>query len=95
VAINDTATAQITTHNKPRKHKKCIQTKAHKHLNTRSQKKQVAIDTATHKPQHAKGPNYQYKTHTNTQWHTNKELPGNNDTKFRKLVLFPSSGENI
>jgi hypothetical protein len=46
---------------KPRKHKNCIQTKAHAHphtpLNTRSQKKTrwLISDTATHKPLHAKG----------------------------------------
>jgi hypothetical protein len=56
VAINNTATAQITTQKKPRKHNNCIQKEAHTntHLNTRSQKKQVAIsDTASHKAQHA------------------------------------------
>jgi hypothetical protein len=51
-----------------------MQTKAHTHTHTHTpkhlkpEKTQVAIgDTATHKPQHAKGPKYQYKTHTNTQ----------------------------
>jgi hypothetical protein len=42
VAISDPATAHFTAHKKPRKHKNCIQTKAHAHphtpWNTRSQK---------------------------------------------------------
>jgi hypothetical protein len=67
MAISDPATAHFTAHKKPRKHKNCIQTKAHAHphtpLNIRSQKK--PSDTATHKPQHAKGgAKYQYKLHT-------------------------------
>jgi len=38
-----------------------------------ARKTHVAIsDRATHKPQYARGAKYQYKIHTNTQWHTNK-----------------------
>jgi hypothetical protein len=73
-AISDPATAHFTAHKKPRKHKNCIQTKAHAHphtpLNTRSQKKLrwLISDTATHKPQHARGggAKYQCKLHTTT-----------------------------
>jgi hypothetical protein len=39
VAVSDPATAHFTARKKPRKHKSCIQTKAHTPLNTRSQKK--------------------------------------------------------
>jgi hypothetical protein len=79
VATNDPATAHFTAHKnlgntriayKPR------HTHTHTHPETlEARKTQVAIsDTATHKPQHARGggPKYQYKIHTNTQWHTNK-----------------------
>jgi hypothetical protein len=41
------------------------------------------------------GTKHQYKIHTNTQWHTNTIAYRNNDTTFLKLILLPSSGENI
>jgi len=58
VAISDPATAHFTAHKKPRKHKNCIQTKAHTRTikTLEARKTQVAIsDTATPKPQHARG----------------------------------------
>jgi fatty acid desaturase len=33
------------------------------------------------------GQKYQYKIHTNTQWHINTIAYRNNDTTFRKLVM--------
>jgi hypothetical protein len=46
--------------------------RTHTHTPQKPEETQVAIsDTATYKPQHTKGQKYQYKTHTNTQWHTN------------------------
>jgi hypothetical protein len=50
--------------------------RAHTHARTHTRNKKKhrwQLVTATHKPQHAKGPKYQYKTHTNTQWHTDDE----------------------
>jgi len=62
MTINDTATAQITIHKNlgnTRIAYKPWSKLTHSHLFTRSEKKQVAIsDTATHKPQEAKGPKY-------------------------------------
>jgi hypothetical protein len=89
----------LHTLKKPRKHKNCIQTKAHAHpltpWNTRSQGKKPRWQLVTqlltdHNTQG--GPKYQYKICTNTQWHTNTIAYKNNDTTFRKLVLLPLSG---
>jgi hypothetical protein len=40
VAVSDPATAHFTAHKKPRKHKKCIQTKAHAHPHNDGWRKQ-------------------------------------------------------
>jgi hypothetical protein len=92
VAISDPATAHFTAHKKPRKHKYRIQTEAHTHphtpWNTRSQGKKPRWQLVTqlltdHNMQGA--PKYQYKIHTNTQWHTNTIAYRSNDTTFETI----------
>jgi hypothetical protein len=83
VGISDPATAHFTAIKNlgnTRIAYKSRHTHTHTHLETlEARKTQVAIsDTATHRPQHARGPKYQYKIHTNTQWHTNTIAYRNN-----------------
>jgi hypothetical protein len=97
VAISDPATAHFTAHKNlgnPRIAYKPRHAHPHTPINTKSQKKprwQLVTQLLTDHNMQG-GPKYQYKIHTMAH----KPIAyRNNDTTFQKLVLLPSSGENI